>query len=92
MAARPADLTAVRSGVFRTLRYPDEARRRRLQGRVELEFVLLADGRVRELGVRSSSGHGILDGAAVSAIESAAPFDPPGMDVVVVLPVSFRGD
>jgi protein TonB len=57
---------------------------------VVVEFVLLADGRIRELALRSSSGFPPLDAAAMAAVERAAPFPPPGVDVLVVVPVVFR--
>ncbi|MBK9519608.1 MAG: TonB family protein [Anaeromyxobacter sp.] len=88
--ARPADLAAVRAGIARTLVYPPEARRRQWQGRTVLAFTLYADGTVSDLVVRESSGFPSLDAAAVEAIRRAAPFDPPGVDVFVVVPVSFR--
>lgn len=88
--ARPADLASVRSGIARTLVYPPGARRAGWQGRVRVAFILLADGRIRDLTVREGSGHEVLDAAALRAIEDAAPFTPPGVDVRVVLPVNFR--
>jgi protein TonB len=88
--ARPADLASVRSGIARTLVYPPDARRAGLQGRVLVAFVVLANGRIRDLTVREGCGHEALDAAALRAIEEAAPFTPPGMDVRVVLPLSFR--
>jgi len=88
--ARPSDLTSVRSGIARTLVYPPGARRAGLQGKVLVAFVLLADGRIRDLTVREGCGHEVLDAAAVRAIRDAAPFAPPGMDVRVILPVTFR--
>jgi len=90
LPARPRDLAAVRAGIARTLRYPPEARRREWQGRVMIAFVLRADGTVAGLGVRESSGHPILDEAALAAVRDAAPYPPPGMDVLVVVPLSFR--
>jgi protein TonB len=88
--ARATDLAAVRAGIARTLVYPPEARRREQEGRVVLSFILLADGTVADLSVRKSSGHAALDEAAMAAIRAAAPYPPPGLDVLVVVPVSFR--
>jgi len=90
IAARTHDLATVRAGIARTLVYPPSARRNGLEGKVLLEFVLLADGRIRELALRSSSGFPVLDAAALAAVERAAPFPPPGVDVLVVVPVVFR--
>jgi protein TonB len=90
IAARTHDLASVRAGIARALVYPPGARRNGLQGKVVVEFVLLADGRIRELVLRSSSGFPPLDAAAMAAVERAAPFPPPGVDVLVVVPVVFR--
>lgn len=90
LPARPADLAAVRAGIARTLLYPPEARRRHWEGRTTLAFTLLADGTVVDLAVRQSSGYELLDLAALESIRHAAPFDPPGVDVFVVVPVAFR--
>jgi protein TonB len=90
--ARPHDLAAVRAGIARTLVYPPNARRNGVQGRVLVEFVLLADGWIRGLALRSSSGFPLLDSAALAAVEKAAPFPPPGVDVRVVAPVVFRAE
>ncbi len=92
VAARPKDLAAVRAGIARTLVYPPNARRNGLQGKVLLEFVLLADGRIRDLLLRSGSGHALLDAAALDAVQAAAPFPAPGVDVLVTVPVVFRSE
>lgn len=92
IAARTHDLASVRAGIARTLVYPPNARRNGLQGRVLLEFVLLADGWIRDLVLRSGSGVPVLDDAALSAVEKAAPFPAPGVDVLVSVPVVFRAE
>lgn len=58
------------------LNYPDEARRRGLSGALELEVALGASGNVRRLQVRESSGHRLLDEAALRIVYMAAPFPP----------------
>jgi periplasmic protein TonB len=56
--------------------FPDEARRRGIFGDLTLEVVLAADGSVREITLLGSSGHKVLDDAAVRIVELAAPFAP----------------
>lgn len=56
------------------LNYPDEARRRGLSGALELEVALGATGNVRQLRVRETSGHRLLDEAAMRIVYMAAPF------------------
>jgi protein TonB len=58
------------------LNYPDEAKRQRLFGHLLLHVVVRADGSVAEINVRRSSGHKILDDAAVRIVRLAAPFAP----------------
>ncbi len=56
------------------LNYPDEAKRRKLYGNLILHVAVKADGSVMEINIRKSSGHKLLDDAAVRIVELAAPF------------------
>ncbi len=56
------------------LNYPDEARRRKLSGNLLLDVALNPDGTVNEIVLRRSSGHKVLDDAAVRIVKLAAPF------------------
>ncbi len=49
-------------------KYPRRARRMGLEGRVMLEVLISAKGQVDELRVLQSSGHKVLDRAALSAV------------------------
>jgi protein TonB len=71
-----AYMEAWRSKVERVgnLNYPDEARRRQLSGNLLLDVALRADGSVERITVRRSSGHKVLDDAAVRIVRLAAPF------------------
>lgn len=66
--------------------YPVEAKRRRLYGELRLLVTLRPDGSVAETRVMQSSGHVLLDNAAVQIVRLAAPFDtfPP--------PIAARAD
>ena len=90
MPARPADLASVRAGIARTLEYPRVARRNQIEGRTLLRFILLAGGEIRDLFVFHGSGYSLLDEAALTAVRKAAPFHPPGVDVLVTVPVVFQ--
>lgn len=57
------------------LNYPDEARRRKLYGALQLTVGLKADGEVESIEINRSSGHKVLDRAAVRIVRMAAPFD-----------------
>ncbi len=51
-------------------RYPAIAVRARLEGRVVLEIVIAADGRVVTVAIIESSGHSVLDRAALAAVKT----------------------
>lgn len=61
---------------------------RRLEGVAHVRFAITADGRPRELALAGSSGHGILDRAALAAVEAAAPL--PWVYGALEVPVRFE--
>ncbi|MGD9709059.1 MAG: energy transducer TonB [Halothiobacillaceae bacterium] len=58
------------------LNFPDEARRKKLSGRLILEVSLDDQGRVQAMRVRQSSGEPVLDAAAQDIVRLASPFAP----------------
>ena len=58
------------------LNYPEQARRQRLYGRLQLSVSILKDGSVESVEVNKSSGHRILDAAAIRIVNLAAPYSP----------------
>jgi protein TonB len=58
------------------LNYPDEARRNRLSGSLLLDVALKPDGTIHSVVLRHSSGHKVLDDAAMRIVRLAAPFAP----------------
>ncbi|HID45100.1 MAG TPA: energy transducer TonB [Chromatiaceae bacterium] len=58
------------------LNYPDEAKRKKLYGDLLLHVSLRADGSVQQIRVVRSSGHKILDDAAIRIVRLASPFAP----------------
>lgn len=66
------------------LNYPEEARRRGISGNLVLDVALTPDGDIHQITVRRSSGHKILDEAAIRIVELAAPYAP--------FPPSIRAD
>lgn len=56
--------------------YPNEALRRNIEGSLILKVVLLANGTVRELKVIQSSGHKVLDDAAINIVRRVGTFAP----------------
>lgn len=58
------------------LNYPDEARRKNLAGSLLISVWVAKDGTVKKIKIHRSSGHKILDDAAVRIVRLAAPFAP----------------
>lgn len=58
------------------LNYPDEARRQQLHGQLVLTVGLDRNGRIKSVDVIQSSGHKVLDDAAVRITRLAEPFPP----------------
>jgi protein TonB len=53
--------------------YPLEARRARIEGVVQLRVTLMSDGRLVDARVEQSSGHPLLDRAALDLLARASP-------------------
>nr|VFK17642.1 MAG: protein TonB [Candidatus Kentron sp. LPFa]VFK32584.1 MAG: protein TonB [Candidatus Kentron sp. LPFa] len=66
------------------LNYPGEAMRRKLSGNLLLGVAINADGTIDEITLHRSSGHKILDDAAMRIVKLASPFAP--------LPKNIRKD
>lgn len=58
------------------LNYPDEARRRNLDGSLVLTVAINRNGSLERIDVIRSSGHQVLDDAAQRIVELSAPFSP----------------
>lgn len=58
------------------LNFPQEAKRRNLAGELILDVAINQDGTINRVKVASSSGHKLLDDAALRIVHLAAPFAP----------------
>lgn len=58
------------------LNYPADARRNQVYGSLRMLVSILPNGSVDDIQILQSSGHSILDQAAVEIVSLAAPFDP----------------
>ena len=58
------------------LNYPSEARARRLNGSLRLLVTITADGALHDVRVLETSGHRVLDEAALHIVRLAAPYAP----------------
>ncbi|KZX56955.1 hypothetical protein A3709_04060 [Halioglobus sp. HI00S01] len=95
-------LAQVLGMVFREVRYPRRAVNRELEGKVEMLAEISLEGKLLGVEVLETSGHGLLDRAAIAAVEEGAPFPPlsavaqeeflsdDGENYVLMIPVNFR--
>jgi periplasmic protein TonB len=85
---------AIRTRVEQLKHYPHIARANRWEGRVVLRAVIGEDGQLVDLKVAESSGHSVLDEAALEVLKKAAPLTLPQPlgrpQVVVQVPISYR--
>jgi len=88
-AAPAARERVVRERLAEHLFYPPEAVARGLEGEVRLLLTLDPLGRILETQIASSSGHGVLDQAAVDAAHAAEPIPAAGARELI-LPVVFK--
>jgi len=58
------------------LNYPEQARRNKVYGKLQLSVSILKDGSVENVEVSRSSGHRILDAAAMRIVKLASPYAP----------------
>ena len=58
------------------LNYPQEARNNKLYGSLRLVVAILPDGSLKEVEILESSGHTVLDDAAVRIVRLSAPYAP----------------
>jgi protein TonB len=81
------------SHIARYRHYPEAARRDRIQGTVQMVFAMQRDGTVTEVWIKSSSGHNVLDAAAVDTIRKAQPLPKIPADLPdrlnILVPVAF---
>lgn len=63
------------------LNYPEQARAQQVYGKLQLSVSIRADGSVESIEVSRSSGHPILDAAAMRIVKLAGPFSPLPPDI-----------
>ncbi|HUW50756.1 MAG TPA: TonB family protein [Sulfuricella sp.] len=58
------------------LNYPEEAKRQKIYGNLQLIVNIKSDGSVESVEIKRSSGHKVLDEAAIRIVNLAAPYAP----------------
>ncbi|MDX5333720.1 MAG: energy transducer TonB [Gammaproteobacteria bacterium] len=87
--------TALQAEIARHRSYPLMARRLRQEGTVAVGFVVQADGQLTAIELLESSGHRLLDEAALAAVREVARFRPipeelDRQDWPLSVPLNFR--
>ena len=59
-----------------TINYPAQARQERLYGELRVAVQIRRDGSLKKVVITQSSGHKVLDDAAINIVRMAAPFSP----------------
>ena len=93
-----ADYGWVRDALWRRIvemkHYPAQARLNHLEGKVILRAVIRSDGHLGDLSVKESSGHRLLDEAAMDVIRRICPVPMKHAlgrpEVVVMIPIDYR--
>jgi TonB family protein len=67
---------AIKERIAGQWKYPQEARKTKLEGRLVALFSLNREGALTRMEITKSSGHEVLDREAERAVRSAAPFPP----------------
>ncbi len=65
----------IESLIHGNLKYPPLARKRNIEGGVQLSLLIGKDGTLSELSLTKSSGNTMLDKAAIALVDSIFPLD-----------------
>lgn len=81
-------------GIQKSLRYPAEARRKGVEGKVFIQFIVNSEGKVEEVEAVKGIGYG-CDLAAEKAVRESEPWNPGEFEgkkvkVRMILPITFK--
>lgn len=85
-----ANFSYIRDAIHKKATYPLIARQMGWEGKVEVSFIICADGSVKEIKVVRSSGIEVLDKGAEESIKKASPFPKPPVEANVIIPIHYR--
>lgn len=75
--------------IRRKMVYPEEAKKQGITGTATVAFTIGGNGQVAQVRINRSSGNQLLDQAALSAVQRAAPFPPPPASANIAIPLVF---
>jgi protein TonB len=80
----------IRDMIQKKIIYPALARRMGWEGKVTVSFIVVSDGRVRNIEIKEGSGRDILDKSAVETIRIASPFPAPPTEAQIIIPIFYK--
>jgi len=80
----------IREGILKNVRYPENARRKGLEGKILLSFVVMENGTTHDVKVINGSGFRDLDNSAQDAIKKTTFTQKIPYKLFVTLPIEFR--
>ncbi len=88
-------LELIRFRIEKNKLYPDQAKQKNMRGRVVVSLVITLNGEIGSVVIKKSSGHIMLDEAALSAVQRAVPLPvPPARffkkDILLNIPILFE--
>lgn len=86
---KSAYLIHIQQMIEKHLGYPARARRLHISGKVNLRFMITANGDIDETPILAESAYPILNKAAIHAVKQAAPFPQLQRKINVELPILF---
>lgn len=84
------NFTYIRDIIQKNIVYPHTARKRGLEGKVIVSFIVCADGEAQDIVITESSGFEILDKSAVEAVRKASPFPKASVKAALRIPVVYK--
>jgi len=78
----------IRSAIEKVKTYPFLARKKKIEGTVLTGFTINNKGYPQDIKIKKSSGHEILDSAAIKIVMKAAPF--PEVTGEILVPITFK--
>jgi TonB family protein len=90
-----AYLNILQEKIYSQLIYPPKAAIQNLEGIVKIKLLLSNDGRIKNIDIAQSSGHALLDAAAILSVRNASPLPIPQgynspKDFQVTIPITYR--
>ncbi len=84
------DYNYIRDAIIKNIKYPDEAIRLDIEGKVVVSFIVLEDGRTSAIKVVGSSGYRLLDESTREAVATTRIRRKVPYRVVVHLPITYK--